>query len=188
MTALSISLILCAPGCRLERTNPSTASTASAATTATSYTTTASTETNEPAEEASNGDLGPCAIADTEMVKAAFGGTVEKGIEGYADNCTYWIAGGAGSVSKVDVFHLGPADEWEEIRQRHEDTAGGTTEVNGIGDRAFHPGYHGVRDIIFQTGGEVYSIVAFGGATPEQLEKVGPAVLLLASMIIAERG
>jgi hypothetical protein len=122
------------------------------------------------------------------MVEAAFGGTVETGIEGYADNCTYWIAGGAGSVQKVDVFHVGSADEWEEVRRLHEKTAGGTTDVDGIGDRAFHPGYHGVRDIIFETGGEVYSIVAFGGATPEQLEEVGPAVLSLASMIAAERG
>ena len=43
---------------------------------------------------------------------------------------------------------------------------------------------HGVRDIIFQTGGQIYSIVAFGGATPEQLANVEPAVLSLASTIV----
>ena len=187
ITALSISLLLFAPGCQPERADPSTAPTTSEASITTAHTTTAGTETSEPAVEASNGDPDPCDIAGTEMVEAAFGGTVETAVEGYADNCTYWIAGGAGSVPKVDVFHLGPADEWEEIRRQHEETAGGTIDVDGIGDRAFHPGYHGVRDVIFQAGGEVYSIVAFGGATLEQLEEVGPAVLSLASLIVAER-
>jgi hypothetical protein len=184
---LCLSLLLVA-GCQSEGADPTTTPVASDAVTATSVATTTATETSEPTVEVSGGELGPCDIASTELVTAAFGGTVEAGIEGYADNCTYWMSGGAGSVSKVDVFHLGSADQWEEIRNRDDETGGGTADVEGIGDRAYQLGYHGVRDVIFQTGGEIYKIVAFGGATPEQLEVVGPAVLSLASKIVAERG
>lgn len=187
ITVLCVSLFLLT-SCQSERADPSTTPVPSAADTATSVATTGATKTTEPAVAGSDGEPGPCDIASTELVTAAFGGTVEVGIEGYADNCTYAISGGAGSVPKVDVFHLGSADQWEEIRRRDEETGGGTVDVEGIGDRAYQLGYHGVRDIIFQTGGEIYKVQAFGGATPEQLEEVGPAVLSLASKIVTERG
>ena len=187
ITVLCVSLFLLT-GCQSERADPSTTPIPSVADTATSVASTAATKTTEPAVAGSDGQLGPCDIASVESVTAAFGGTVEAGIEGYADNCTYAISGGAGSVPKVDVFHLGSADQWEEIRRRDEETGGGTVDLEGIGDRAYQLGYHGVRDIIFQTGGEIYKVQAFGGAAPEQLEEVGPAVLWLASKIVAERG
>jgi len=108
-------------------------------------------------------------------------------MEGFAENCTYMISGAVGGVQKVDVFYLGPATEWGETRTRYEETRMGIIEVEGIGDGAFHPVDHGVRDIIFQTGGQIYSIVAFGGATPEQLATVETAVLSLASSIVNEQ-
>jgi hypothetical protein len=187
IVSLCFSLFLVA-GCQSERADPTTTPVASDADTAPNVAITTSTETSEPTVEGSDGELGPCDIASTELVTAAFGGKVETGIEGYADNCTYGISGGAGSVAKVDVFHLGSADQWEEIRRRDEETAGGTVDVEGIGDRAYQLGYHGVRDIIFQTGGKIYKVQAFGGATPEQLADIGPAVVSLALKIVAERG
>jgi hypothetical protein len=127
----------------------------------------------------------PCDIASPEMVEAAYGGTVGEGIEGYADNCTYWLGVGArGAVQKVDVFYLGVADDWDDIVRSYGEGGGGVIEVEGIGDRAFHPKYHGVRDLFFQHGGQVYSIVSFGGPTDEDLVEVEDAVLSLAAMIM----
>jgi hypothetical protein len=129
-------------------------------------------------------DQSPCELTDREAVAEFFGGTVAEGNEGFATNCSYFIDGGDGGTQKVDVFDLGPASAWEDIRTQYEESRMGIIEVEGIGDGAFHPVDHGVRDLVFRTSGQVYSIVAFGGATPEQLSKVETAVLSLASWIV----
>lgn len=125
----------------------------------------------------------PCAITDAVTVAEHFGGTVSEGIEGFADNCTYGIRGGIGGTQKVDVFLVGAAETWESVLARYEETRGGVIEVNEVGEAAFHPVDHGVRDIVFRDGSSIYSIVAFGGATEEQLVDVETAVKGLASAI-----
>ena len=161
---------------------PGMATTTSAAVT---MATTGRTETTQASSEGE--EFSPCAITDPETVGTYFEGTAGEGLEGFARNCTYFITGGLGGVQKVDVFHLGPAAAWDGIRAQYEETRMGIIEVEGIGVGAFHPVDHGVRDIVFQTGGQVYSIVVFGGATPEQLAKVESAVLSLAATIVDQR-
>ena len=184
--AVSLSLIVYVSACGgqgVVSETESTTTTGLVDTTRVAETTGTTEATATTSEDASEGPS-PCDIASPEMVEAAYGGTVEKGIEGYADNCTYWIDGARGSVLKVDVFYLGVADDWEDIVSRQEADWGGIIEVEGIGDRAFHPIYHGVRDLFFQHGGQVYSIVSFGGPTEESLVDVEAAVLSLAAMVV----
>jgi hypothetical protein len=192
-TQTSICLLFLVSACGSQQradldTEPDSTSVITSTTTVPATTVPATTDTTERTgstqADSGDGESSPCEITDSEAVRKYFGGTVDNGIEGFAENCTYMISGGAGGVQKVDVFYLGPAAEWGEIRTRYEETRMGIIEVEGIGDGAFHPVDHGARDIIFQTGGQIYSIVAFGGPTPEQLANIEPAVLSLASTIV----
>jgi hypothetical protein len=84
----------------------------------------------------------------------------------------------------VDVLWIGPADEWEEIKSTYAETRGGIIVADVLGAEGFHPVDHGVRDLIFRTGENVYAVLGFGGPTPETLAALGDAVLALAEAII----
>lgn len=146
--------------------------------------TTSTSEASGTLSEDTSEGPSPCDIANPEMVEAAYGGTVGSGIEGYAQNCTYWLLGARGSIQKVDVFYHGAVEDWDEILERYGEGGGGVIEVEGVGDGAFHPGFHGVRDLFFQYDGQVYSIRSFGGPTQEDLVEVEASVLSLAAMIM----
>jgi len=158
--------------------------------------TTANSEATEAVDttegdEAIPGIGAPCDMVDPETVEDAFSffdASVDRGIEGYAQNCTYWLD--TESVPKIDVFHLGTADQWDRIRSGWEETGGGIVEVDGLGDAAYHPTvYHGENDLVFMIGDHVFSIVAWGGSTDETiLTEMGEAVKALAQAIVARHG
>ena len=129
-----------------------------------------------------------CDLATPEMVEMAYGGEVDEGIEGYADNCTYWLEGAEVAVTKVDVFDLGAADGWDDLVDKQIADWGEVIEVEGVGQDAFHPTYHEGRDLFFRTDDNIYSIISFGGIEGESLDRVTAAVLSLATAIIERNG
>ncbi len=115
----------------------------------------------------------PCDLADAELVESVFGGTVTEGVEGQARNCDFEVQGGP--VFSVAVFYYGSADGWDSTRQGFEDNRGGVTDVEGIGDEAFFPSDFGARELVVQSGGEIFSVTVFTGfdePTPEVINGV----------------
>jgi hypothetical protein len=115
------------------------------------------------------------------MVEEAFGGEVLGELK-IGVTCRHGLEGGA--AEWADVLWIGPAEEWEEIKSTYSETRGGIIEVDVLGAEGFHPVDHGVRDLIFRTGEDVYAVLGFGGPTPETLAALGDAVLALAEAII----
>ncbi len=142
--------------------------------------TTAALETTTTVGEGHPSD-DPCRIAEPGMVEDAFGaetlGEMRIGV-----TCRYGLVGL--STQWVDVLWIGPADEWDQIKSEYDESRGGITEVDVLGAEGFHPGDHGVRDLIFRTGDNVYAVLGFGGPTPDTLAVLGGAVLALAESIV----
>jgi hypothetical protein len=115
------------------------------------------------------------------MVEDAFGaetlGELKIGV-----TCRYGLVGL--STQWVDVLWIGPANEWDQIKSQYDESRGGITEVDVLGKEGFHPGDHGVRDLIFRTDDNVYAVLGFGGPTPDMLATLGDAVLALAELIV----
>jgi hypothetical protein len=112
----------------------------------------------------------PCSLATPEMVAAAFGGSSSPGVPGTARNCTFKVTGA--SVPNVDaffvdVFYYGTAAEWDGIRAGFESNRGGTTDVPGIGSKAFHPNDAGPTELVILAGDTVYSVSGGFGASDE---------------------
>jgi len=105
----------------------------------------------------------PCDLADAALVQEVFGGTVADGVEGVARNCEYLIEGGP--VDDVNVYEFGAASSWDGLRSGYEDNRGGTTDVAGIGERAFYPGDVGPLSIIASAGGQNFSVNAYDAFT-----------------------
>jgi hypothetical protein len=112
----------------------------------------------------------PCDLADAEMVRSVFGGTVAEGVEGEARNCDFVIEGAP--VFGVDVFYYGSADGWDSTRQGFEDNRGGVTDVEGIGDAAFFPGDTGASELVVQSGGQIFSVTVFIGFDEPSVEVI----------------
>ncbi len=182
-TSIFVAMILVIVACGETSTGDPTSSTAAPVASTTTSTTTApsttSASTSTTVDESS-----ACDLATPDMVEMAYGGDVDKGIEGYADNCTYWIDGADLAVTKIDVFDLGPADGWDQLVEKQTADWGGVIDVDGIGQAAFHPTYHEGRDLFFRTEDRIYSIISFGGVEGESLERVTEAVLSLAAAIL----
>jgi hypothetical protein len=123
----------------------------------------------------------PCVIAEPEMVEEAFGGAALGELR-IGVTCRYGLEGGA--AQWADVLWIGPADEWEELKSTYAETRGGIILADILGAEGFHPVDHGVRDLIFRTGENVYAVLGFGGPTPETLAALGDAVLTLAEAIV----
>ncbi|MCI0544156.1 MAG: DUF3558 domain-containing protein [Actinobacteria bacterium] len=160
-----------------ETTDGETPSTVESAATDVPQTTVAADPTTPPGDD-------PCSLATPEMVAAAFGGTVAPGQPGIARNCTYQITGGIDD--SVDVYHYGTADSWDGVRQGFEDNRGGTTDVPGLGDEAFHPNDMGPMELVVSAGGVIFSVGGnmFGPGGAE----IEAAVLALAEAIAAAQG
>ncbi|CAN5832271.1 hypothetical protein BH23ACT4_BH23ACT4_15880 [soil metagenome] len=124
----------------------------------------------------------PCVIAEPEMVREAFGGEA-LGEMKIGVTCRYGLEGGA--VDWADVVWIGLGSEWEEIKSRYAETRGGIIEVDVLGVEGFHPVDHGVRDLVFRSGENVYAVLVLGGPTPDTLAALGEAVLALAEGIVA---
>jgi hypothetical protein len=154
-------------------TDPISTAGTDSSTTAAPETTTAVGE-NDPSTD-------PCLIAEPEMVEDAFGaetlGELKIGV-----TCRYGLVGL--STQWVDVLWIGPANEWDQIKSQYDESRGGITEVDVLGKEGFHPGDHGVRDLIFRTDDNVYAVLGFGGPTPDMLATLGDAVLALAESIV----
>lgn len=187
MVSIAVILFSCGGGSGAPVSNigpQGETTTAPAAPDAEPTTTTAAPDTTEGAEGIP-GIGSPCDIADVTMVEKAFEAfdlSVEKGLKGYAENCTYWLGSGFG---KIDVFYEGAAGEWERLKADWEAQEGGIVEVDGIGEGAYHPTkYHGVRDLVFMAGDHIFLIVTHGGADEASLAKVEVAVKALASSIV----
>jgi hypothetical protein len=115
------------------------------------------------------------------MVATAFGGTSGEGVPGIARNCAYEIEGGA--TSRVDIYYYGTASEWDGIRAGFEANRGGTTDVPGIGDGAFHPGDAGPTELVVLAGDVVYSVSAGFNAGAEIDADVAALALAIAIAI-----
>ena len=112
----------------------------------------------------------PCNLATPDMVAAAFGGSSSPGVPGTARNCTFAVTGGSVpnvDVFYVDVFYYGTAAEWDGIRAGFESNRGGTTDVPGIGSKAFHPNDAGPTELVILAGDTVYSVSGGFGASDE---------------------
>ncbi|HSK07615.1 MAG TPA: hypothetical protein VK990_08865 [Acidimicrobiia bacterium] len=103
----------------------------------------------------------PCDLADAEMVGASFAGTVSEGVEGDFSNCDFEVEGG--SVLSVSVFDYGDADGWDSTRQGFVDNRSGVTDIDGLGQRAFHPNDTGARELVVEAGGRIFSVTVFSG-------------------------
>jgi len=114
------------------------------------------------------------------MVQSVFPGTFSEGVEGEARNCEFSLQDGP--TFSVSVFYYGSADGWDSTRQGYEDNRGGATDVDGIGDGAFHPADTGPRELVVQSGGEIFSVSVFTGFD-EPNENVIGGIADLASAI-----
>jgi hypothetical protein len=125
-----------------------------------------------------------CSLATPEMVSSAFGGTASDGEPGIARNCTFAITGGVDE--SVDVYHYGSSADWDGVRQGFEENRGGTTDVPGLGDEAFHPNDQGPLELVVRSGDVIFSVAAniFGPGGPE----VEAALVDLAEAIADSQG
>jgi len=125
----------------------------------------------------------PCDLADAEMVGSVFGGTVAEGVEGEYFNCDFEIEGGP--VLSVTVFDYGNVEGWDSTRQGFVDNRGGVTDVEGLGDEAFFPNDTGARELVVQSGGQIFSVTVFSGLDEPTAEAIEGIADL--SKSIAER-
>lgn len=123
------------------------------------------------------GDEDPCSLVDATTVAESFGGESASGMAGNARNCSFTITNGI--VPNVDVFHYGASSAWESTREGFEDNRGGTTDVSGVGDEAFHPNDRGPTEIVVRSGDIIFSVSVFLLKGPE----VEAAILDLAGEI-----
>lgn len=126
-----------------------------------------------------------CDLADAALVGESFNGDVAEGVEGTSRNCTFDITGG--DVVSVSVFYYGTDDGWEGTRSGFEANRGGTTDVAGVGDEAFHPNDVGPSEIVARAGGQIYSVTVFAGFT-EPTQAVLDSVSSLATAIGEDLG
>lgn len=126
----------------------------------------------------------PCDLADAEMVGRFFEGAVAGGVEGEFFNCDFEIEGG-GPVLTVTVFDYGKADDWGSTRQGFVDNRGGVTDVDGLGDEAFHPNDTGAAELVVRADDRIFSVTVFSGLEAPTVEVIGGIAGL--SDAIAER-
>jgi len=136
---------------------------------------------------ASGGDIGsPCDLVDASEVESVFGPTVSDGVEGEARNCSF--GHDPGPVTSIDVYYFGGADGWDGTRSGFEDNRGGTTDLAGIGDEAFHPNDTGPQELVVRAGGEIFAITVFTSLFEDPDPAVAVAVAELATLIAADLG
>jgi hypothetical protein len=126
------------------------------------------------------GIASPCDLADAALVESVFGGTVAQGVEGEFRNCDFTIEGGP--VLSVTVFEYGSASDWDSTRDGFVDNRSGVTDVEGIGDAAFFPNDTGARELVVQSGGQIFSVTVFSGFDEPTVEVIN-AVADLSKMI-----
>lgn len=130
------------------------------------------------------GSEDPCALATSEMIRGAFGGTVADGEAGQARNCQFAIEGGSAPV--VYVYHYGSADAWDGVRSGFDDNRGGTTDIGGLGDAAYHPGDMGPSELVVSAGGVIFSVST--GSLGGDNQSSDADLLALAQAIAADLG
>lgn len=127
----------------------------------------------------------PCDLADAALVSQFFIGTVADGVEGSARNCSFAITGG--EVGSVDVYYFGEASGWDGTKSGFEANRGGVTDVDGIGDAAYYPNDRGPRELVVQSGGEIFAVTVFTGPG-ETSDAVNASVAGLAGAIADDLG
>lgn len=123
-----------------------------------------------------------CELADAALVMSVFEGTSGEGTPGTSRNCRFEISGG--QVQTVTVFHYGPADDWDGVRQGYDANRGGTTDVPGIGNAAYYPNDRGPLELVVQTNEIIFALSVFV-LTPKTPPGLEDDVAELAQAIVA---
>jgi hypothetical protein len=100
-----------------------------------------------------------CDLTEPEVVVEAFGGTADGETEGTARNCTYALQGA--DASQIDVFHFGPASDWDTQRSSFDANDGPVTDVAGVGEEAFTPASGGSNAVVVRAGDVIFEVVAY---------------------------
>jgi hypothetical protein len=137
-------------------------------------------------DQSGSGIDSPCDLTDATEVESVFGPTVSDGVEGEARNCSF--EHDPGPVTSIDVYYFGSADGWDGTRSGFEDNRGGTTDVDGIGDAAFHPNDVGPAELVVSAGGEIFAITVFTGLFEDPNPSVADDVAELATQIAGDLG
>ncbi|WP_344199385.1 hypothetical protein [Aeromicrobium alkaliterrae] len=139
--------------------------------------TSTSSDTGTPA---SPSDVSPCDLTTEDTVAQVFGGTVESAEPGEARNCEYTLSGA--SVTLVEVYYFGDADDWDALKAGYEANRGPLTPVD-LGDEAFYPGDLAQNEYVVLAGDTVFA-VGIGDFTTD----IAPGVAELAGIITGEVG
>jgi hypothetical protein len=140
----------------------------------------------EGGSESGGGIDSPCDLTDAAQVESVFGPSVSEGVEGEARNCSF--EHDPGPVTSISVYYFGDADGWDGTRSGFEDNRGGTTDVSGIGDEAFHPNDTGPAELVVSAGGEIFAITVFSGLVEDPDPSVADDVAELATLIANDLG